>query len=387
MKITASRKLTFASIIEECSYRKGIDIVGIVDCAAPGVIADIERLVDEGELYPLDDGGLIHRDRVVVIPGAEIECVEDNGGVSHHIGYFPSLGRLKEFSQIMKKYIKNMELSSQSCGVPARELFEVINATGGVFVPAHAFTPHKSVYGKVTERLHTIFSDDQFDRIAALELGLSADTDIADRIGELSDKSFLSNSDAHSRGRIAREYNILEMEAATFREIVLAWRNIQGRRIIANFGLDPRLGRYHRSYCHACNSLCAGEPPVLCCEKCSDRAGKFVPGVLDRVVQIRDFVEPQHPEWRPPYFYQIPLEFVQGLNKNILDRLIEHFGSEMAVLHRADRQELKMVVGWQIASDILCAREGKLTLSSGGGGKYGHVSGVKPKAEQLTFGF
>ncbi|GAG70028.1 unnamed protein product [marine sediment metagenome] len=45
VKITASRDLTFANIARECKYRKGIDIVGIVDCASPNVIDDISQLI------------------------------------------------------------------------------------------------------------------------------------------------------------------------------------------------------------------------------------------------------------------------------------------------------------------------------------------------------
>jgi uncharacterized protein (TIGR00375 family) len=387
VKITASRELTFAAALEECHRRKGIDIVGIVDCASTGVIRDIERLIDEGSLSELPEGGLIHRHHVLVVLGAEVECVEDDGGLSHHIGYFPYLRQLKEFSQIMRRYIKNIELSSQSCGIPARELRAVINATGGIYVPAHAFTPHKSVYGRAATRLRHLFGDEQFLDIAALELGLSADSEIADHIGELADVTFLSNSDAHSTAKIGREYNILELQEANFREIVQAFRSSDGRRVIANFGLDPRLGRYHRSFCVACNALAAAPPPVLKCEKCGESGRKFVTGVLDRVVSIADYPESRHPLDRPPYHYQVPLGFVPGLNERVLLRLLEHFGSEMAVLHLAEKKELSTIVGWQLASDIILAREGSLELTSGGGGSHGRVKGVKTECEQLTFSF
>jgi len=61
VKITASRDLTFANIAQECKHRKGIDIVGIVDCASPEVIDDISQLINNGEMKPLKDGGLIYR--------------------------------------------------------------------------------------------------------------------------------------------------------------------------------------------------------------------------------------------------------------------------------------------------------------------------------------
>ncbi len=48
VKVSGSRKLTFENIAKECFSRKGVDIVGIVDAAAPGVISDIEQLIDSG---------------------------------------------------------------------------------------------------------------------------------------------------------------------------------------------------------------------------------------------------------------------------------------------------------------------------------------------------
>ena len=126
---------------------------------------------------------------------------------------------------------------------------------------------------------------------------------------------------------------------------------------------------------------------MLKCEKCGLTGGKFIPGVLDRVLDIADYPESRHPYDRPPYHYQIPLEFVPGLNLRVMGRLLEHFGSEMAVLHSAERKELGSVVGWQIASGIMLAREGRLELASGGGGSYGKVKGIKTEYEQLTFSF
>ncbi len=42
IKITGARSLNFANIAKECVDRKGIQMVGIIDCASPYVIEDIE---------------------------------------------------------------------------------------------------------------------------------------------------------------------------------------------------------------------------------------------------------------------------------------------------------------------------------------------------------
>ncbi|MEW6280645.1 MAG: endonuclease Q family protein [Candidatus Eremiobacterota bacterium] len=385
VKITASRTLTFEAIIRECLERKGIDVVGIIDCACTGVLEDLRKLIDRGELLELPEGGLRHRDRVTVIAGAEVEAVEFHGGLSHHLCYFPYLRNLSEFSRVMRGYITNMELSSQRCGLPARELLAVVESTGGVMVPAHSFTPHKSVYGNAGRRMSEIFAG-RHSELVAVELGLSADTELGDRLQELQEFTFLSNSDAHSLEKIGREYNVMRLQAANFRELMLAFKREAGRSVVANYGMDPRLGRYHRSFCVDCDLPASGPPPTLSCPRCGaggNDARHFVRGVLDRLSQIGDH-PPRSPEHRPPYRYQVPLHFVPGLGKRVLDRLIACFGSEMAVLHRARKEDLIALVGYDLASHIALAREGLLRLESGAGGHYGRVTGARENVEQLA---
>jgi len=132
VKITASRKLTFASIVKECLNRKGIDIIGIVDCASPRVIKDIKELIKDEEIMELPDGGLRHRDRVTILLGAEIETTEENGGKSHHIAFFPFLKQIIEFSKVMSRYITNIDLSSQQSGISALQFLNIIRSMGGV---------------------------------------------------------------------------------------------------------------------------------------------------------------------------------------------------------------------------------------------------------------
>jgi len=371
VKITASRDLTFANIAQECKHRKGIDIVGIVDCASPEVIDDISQLINSGEMKPLKEGGLIYQDKVTIILGSEIETKEANGGLSHQIAFFPYFEDVKEFSKTLSHLVTNVSLSSQNCKISAQEFFKIINRIGGILIPAHVFTPHKSVYGKCVKRLKEMFSRATLKKIPAIELGLSADTEIADHLKELCEYTFLTNSDAHSLPKIGREYNIIELEKANFKEILLALQRKEGRRIIANYGLDPKLGRYHRTFCEVCNYIATSNPPVYKCEKCG--SDKIVKGVFDRIVEIGDYQQSISPSHRPPYYHQVPLEFVPGVGKKTLNKLFNYFGTEMNILHKASYQEISQVVGFEIAKNIILARKGLLKLSPGGGGKYGKV--------------
>lgn len=55
IKITASRSLNFENIAKECEEKKGIEMAGIIDCASPYVIEDIEAFLKNGEAKELQD--------------------------------------------------------------------------------------------------------------------------------------------------------------------------------------------------------------------------------------------------------------------------------------------------------------------------------------------
>lgn len=369
VKITAARDLTFENIAAECSERKGIGIAGIIDCASPGVIADIEKLIASGELVELAGGGLRYRDAVTVILGAELETGEANRETSHHVSYFATLQQLKDFSRTLSRHVTNLDLSSQRASLSANDLFRITDTIGGIFVPAHSFTPHKSVYGRCVRRLSEMFDVRALSRIPAIELGLSADSYLADRIVELGGLVFLSNSDAHSLPKIAREYNVLEVEQPDYDGLADALLRRNGAGVVGNFGLDPRLGKYHRTYCESCNHVMVQPPPMRACEVCGSMDVVF--GVLDRIMEIADWDEPRPPAHRPPYRYQVPLQFVPKVGTVTLNKLINRFGSEMAVLHEASPEDLAQTVGSSIADLIIKARQGTLPLLAGGGGHYG----------------
>ena len=95
IKITAARSLNFANIAKECYERKGISVVGIIDCASPYVIEDIENFLKTGEAYEIKDGGIIYKDKVCIILGSEIETseVNDEGKTGSDLSFLVSLSQ------------------------------------------------------------------------------------------------------------------------------------------------------------------------------------------------------------------------------------------------------------------------------------------------------
>ena len=374
IKITAARSLNFANIAKECADRKGINVVGIIDCASPYVIEDIENFLKTGEAYELKDGGIIYKDKVCILLGSEVETAEKgrNGkcGSAHNVCFFPHLKDIKGFSNELSHHIKNITLSTQRTDLSGYDLIDMVEKYNGILIPAHVFTPHKSYYGNCSDRLENIFQE-KFQKIFAIELGLSADTFLADTIKELETKTFVTNSDAHSLPKIAREYNKMQVEDISFKEVVMALKNEDGRKVIANYGLDPKLGKYHRTYCDDCQKAIETRKPVETCPICGGKNVTF--GVFDRIELIKDKKETKSPKGRPPYTYQVPLGFIPGVGGKTIDKLLSTFETEMNILHKLSKDDIEAVVGEKIASHIVKAREGDMQIDVGGGGNYGKV--------------
>lgn len=371
IKITAAKSLNFANIAKECAERKGINIVGIIDCASPYVIEDIEKFLKTGEAYELKDGGIIYKDKVCILLGSEVETSEKgrNGksGAAHNVCFFPYLKDIKAFSNEMSKHIKNITLSTQRSDISGYELIDIVEKYNGILIPAHIFTPFKSYYGNCVDRLQDIFKE-KYNKIFAVELGLSSDTFLADEISELENKTFVTNSDAHSLPKIAREYNKIQVEDISFKEVVKALKNEDGRKIITNYGLDPKLGKYHRTYCDNCDSTIETKEPILTCPKCGSNKVTF--GVFDRIELIKDKKETKSPKNRPPYIYQVPLGFIPGVGGKTIEKLLDTFETEMNILHKLSKDDIEAVVGEKIAETIEKARSGQARVQSGGGGNY-----------------
>ncbi|MDX8359729.1 MULTISPECIES: endonuclease Q family protein [Bacillaceae] len=365
VKITASKTMTLPTILHEALNRKGLEMVGIIDCHVPEVQNELEDLLSEGEMTEHVEGGLCYRNLTVIL-GCEIEVFDEHcKGPVHVLVYFPTLAKMKEFTHWLESRLKNITLSTQRMYGTAVELQQKVKSMSGLFIPAHIFTPYKSLYGKgVASSLTEIFDPQLID---AVELGLSADSYMADQIMELHNYTYLSNSDAHSVGKIAREYQVIQMKTPSFQELKKALHNESNREVVANYGLDPKLGKYYHAVCERCfATMRLGEG---CCVKCGHK--KIIKGVYYRLKELKNTNSKR--ENRPSYIHQVPLEFIPGIGKKTLQNLLDHFQTEMAIIHQVPEKSLLRVVNRSIVNSIMNARNGTLCVETGGGGKYGRV--------------
>ncbi|WP_274651724.1 endonuclease Q family protein [Paenibacillus humicola] len=371
VKISASRDLTFREIAREAAERKGIGLLGVIDCHSPAVQEDIADLLETGEMTEVPGGGIRYRNTTLLL-GAEIETRDEGFGPAHHLIYLPTFDAMRAFTDWMSRHMRNVRLSSQRIYVSSRRLQEEAKERGGLFIPAHIFTPHKSLFGSCSDRLGDTLDPALID---AVELGLSSDSLMAGLVPDLDELPFVTNSDAHSLAKIGREYNELLLGEPSFAELKLALTGREGRRIAANYGLNPALGKYHRTYCLGCGSLAGEEAAMERCPMCG--SPKIVRGVMDRIDELGRAAgrsEPAVAPDRPPYRYQVPLEFIPGVGKRTLEKLLARFGTEMAVLHDAPEDEIAAAAGAAAARTIAEARSGRVRLAAGGGGTYGRIS-------------
>lgn len=366
VKIAAGRTLTLKNALYHARCVKGLDVVTIIDGVCDNVLTEVTQAVSSGELRPAKGGGYLYGDGLLVLLGSEVEITGKKRGAAAHFGcWFSDLEQAKDFNQWLKTVQTNTSLSSQKARTDVDQLALQTHQRGGIFVVHHAFTPFKGLFGSCVDRLSDFFSD--VSVIDALELGLSSDTDMADRVSELESITFVSNSDAHGLSNIAREYNVVRMASPSFEEVRWALHRINGRGVVLNYGLHPQHGKYFRTRCRKCDEMITPMHPTCSC----GNAQGHVYGVSNRLIDIADKDAPFHPDHRPVYRHRIPLRDIPGVGPGTYEKLIHAYHSELAVERAASERELIDIVGPKLASVIIKALNGEGSWLEGGAGTYG----------------
>ncbi|HEY3360673.1 MAG TPA: TIGR00375 family protein [Methanosarcina sp.] len=366
--MASSRKMELPTIAREAS-KKGMELIGTADCTHPKWLEEIKKVAISDEEIRIDE---IH-----FIPTTEIE---DNKRV-HHLLILPSISKAEELAERISPF-GNLEADGRpSVRLDGSEIAEIAKDLGALIGPCHAFTPWTALYG-YHDSLKNCYGD-MTDYISFLELGLSADSDYADRIEDLHRLTFLSNSDAHSpyTNKLAREFTQFDVPELTFDGLKKAILREHGYKATLNVGFFPEEGKYNRSACIKCFTQYTLSEAVENKWRCQICGGLIKKGVFDRVNELADFEEPKHPEYRPPYLHLIPLaEIIQmalghasvqtkGV-QTAWNKLIERFGNEVKALIYSEPEDLK-IVGDRIVNAILAFRKGNVIIHPGGGGQYG----------------
>ncbi len=347
---------------------KGLDIIGTGDCLHPKYLEEIKKYKNNSHLLLTTE-------------------IEDKNRV-HHLIFLPSISKVEELRTILKKYSKTLDTEGRPRVVlDGKELFKIVKETGGLIGPAHAFTPYTSLYKSFNSIYDCYGKKPDF-----LELGLSADTDMGDMVEELRDIPFLSNSDAHSfhPHRLGREFNKFKIDNIgnledNFEEIKNA---IKHNNIVANYGLDPALGKYHLTACSNCYLRYHIEDAEKLNFKCAECGGRIKKGVYDRTLELSNDKKIIHPDFRPPYYKIIPLSQIISLSigKNIGTKAVESLWQEYIELYHNEINILTNIgikdlikINEKVGKTIDLFRRDKIYIYPGGGGEYGKIMKTPPK--------
>ena len=371
--------------LAESAPKKGIDVLATGDC----LHRDWQREIRECKKI---DDGTFEMGKTRFILSVE---VEDKNRV-HHLLYFPSLSQVEEFREKVERYSINLDTDGRpKLRLGGEEIAQLAKDLDILIGPAHAFTPWTALYA-YHDSLKECYGD-LADYVAFLELGLSADSDYADRISELHRLTFLTNSDSHSPHpvRLAREFNRMEVRDATFDEIRKAILRRGGNRIVLNVGLPPQEGKYNETACIKCYRHYSLKEAISRRWRCVC-GGRIKKGVKDRITELSDLEEPKHPDHRPPYLHIIPLSeiiskaigqgsvFTKKVN-DLWENLVTGIGNEVKILVDADIKDIARYSNPAVAEAIELFREGKVRIIPGGGGRYGIIE-LKPKEDTpITF--
>ena len=383
--MATSKNMVISTIASE-SKLKGLDLVGTGDAFHPEWLQIIEDSTEPSKTGIYSVKGCDGNSQTRLIKSMEHpetstnKCkfiltaeVEDRNRV-HQLLILPSIESAYKVREELPS--KNIDKEGRPrVDMNGAELMDLIKDHKGLIGPAHAFTPWTSIY-KEFDSIYDCY-DDTPD---FLELGLSADTNMADRIEELQDIPFLSNSDAHSPWphRLGREFNEIEIKKMTFNAFKDA---IKAKKVVGNYGFDPRLGKYHETGCVRCYDTIPIEKARELKMRCPC-GGLIKKGVKDRISDIAKWNEPHHPKFRPQYTHILPLAEIislvhgKGITtvyvQKIWKELVQTFGSEIEVLIYAPLDEVARTES-KLAGVIKSFRENTLNIQSGSGGHYGQI--------------
>ena len=292
----------------------------------------------------------------------------------HHLILIPDIDIAQELSNILPSKNKASD-GRPKTNWGGGELLDLAHDHDCLIGPAHAFTPWTGMY-KSFDSIYDCYES----KADFVELGLSADTFMADCIKELKNFPFLTNSDAHSPWphRLGREFNQIKLKDISFSSIKKA---IKHNDINANYGLMPSLGKYHMTACTKCYNLIDPDKARQNNMKCKC-GGIIKKGVDFRISEIADYKTPHHPDSRPPYVHLMPLaEIISSIYdkgvttktvQGIWQKLIDNFKTEIDVLITIDINEIKKIDS-KVASAVESFRNSTIEVISGGGGKYGEI--------------
>jgi len=304
---------------------------------------------------------------------------------NHNLVFMPDLTAARQFNQKLDR-IGNIRSDGRPIlGLDARNLLEIVLETSddAYLVPAHIWTPWFSLLGSKSgfDSVQECF-EDLSPHIFAVETGLSSDPAMNWRVSGLDRYTLISNSDAHSPGKLGREANLLDVELG-FAPIRRAIETAAPDQFLGTLEFYPEEGKYHVDGHRKCNFRCLPEQTRSLNGNCPVCGKPLVLGVLYRVEQLADREPGLQPPKARPYESLIPLEEVlaetlqsSATTKRVQQtcrRLIQRHGSEFDILRNVPIDDLAQSGVALFSEAITRIRDGRVLFEPGYDGEFGQV--------------
>ncbi len=377
--------------------KKGIDIIGTGDFTHPAWRAELAEKLEPAEegLYVLKkeyrlEGAPSRQPRFVVT--GEISSIYKKGDRVRKVHILLLLPNLEAADALARRLelIGNIHSDGRPIlGLPCRDLLEIMLETtpGGIYVPAHIWTPHFSMFGAFSgfDTVEECF-EDLTPHIRALETGLSSDPPMNWRVSALDRFHLISNSDAHSPAKLGREANLFDIELS-YDGLADAISN--GKGLAGTIEFFPEEGKYHFDGHRKCGLCISPSETARYGNKCPVCGKKITIGVLNRVEQLADREEGYLLPTGRPFESLVPLLEVIGASTGIssagkkateqYEHLIKALGSEFSILREIPVEDIRKTAGPLIAEGIQRLRSGQVERTPGFDGEYGKIGLLTPE--------
>jgi uncharacterized protein (TIGR00375 family) len=392
-------RATSAEMVPEGIWKwaqmKGITVVGTGDFTHPKWFKELgEKLEPTGnglfqlkeELRPETVPESCRAD-VFFLLSVEISCIykkHDRTRKVHCLVFVPDFASAAKFNLALSR-IGNIKSDGRPIlGLDAKELLKItLDASPqAMFIPAHAWTPHFSVFGAASgfDSLEECF-EELTPHIYAIETGLSSDPAMNWRLSALDGITLISNSDAHSAPKLGREANILDVEVS-YGAITHAIKTRE--QFMGTIEFFPEEGKYHYDGHRACDVRFAPGETKQHDYRCPACGKRLTIGVMHRVELLADRKHGFKPPGAPPYYSLIPLQEVLAEARGVVGAnsksvqgdymsLLARLGNEFKILMDAPLVEIERAASPLVAEAIARMRAGKVHIKPGYDGEYGKI--------------
>jgi uncharacterized protein (TIGR00375 family) len=373
---------------------KGISVMGTGDFTHPEWLRELrEKTYEEGNgLFTLkkkfrkEDVPASCRADVFFLLSAEISCIyrkNDKTRKIHAVVLAPSFDEAQRINRALSK-IGNLSADGRPIlGLDAKELLRIVldSSPSSVLIPAHAWTPHFSVFGAASgfDSLDECF-EELTPHIYAIETGLSSDPAMNWRLSALDGLTLISNSDAHSPMKIGREATIFDT-GLSYTDIRESIRTRKG--LLGTIEFFPEEGKYHYDGHRSCASCLLPKETLMRNNLCPVCGKRVTIGVMHRVESLADREEGFRPEGSPPFHSVIPLQEIIAETlkfgvaskavRNEYDKVIGELGNELGILLDAPLEDIESAGSPRLRQAIDQMRTGEVSISPGYDGEYGKI--------------